>query len=54
MPSPKGEGFTDPKIGTLKIGKDVLYPLEELDRWDCRNILVCRPFRSLPNGILME
>jgi hypothetical protein len=38
----------------LKIGKAVLYPLEELDRWDCRNIIVCRPFRSLPDGILME
>ncbi len=31
----------------LKIGKAVLYPLEELDRWDRRNIIVCRTFRSL-------
>ena len=31
----------------LKIGKAVLYPLEELDRWDRRNIIVCLPFRSL-------
>ena len=35
----------------LKIGKAVLYPLEELDRRDCRSILVCRAFRSLPDGI---
>src|SRR6266849_10502945 len=27
----------------LKIGKAVLYPLEELDRWDRRNLIVCRP-----------
>jgi hypothetical protein len=31
-----------------KIGKAVLYPLEELDRWDRRNLVVCRPSRSLP------
>ena len=31
----------------LKIGKAVLYPLEELDRWERRNLIVCRPFRSL-------
>jgi hypothetical protein len=30
----------------LKIGKAVLYPLEELDRWDRRNLIVCRPFRQ--------
>jgi len=27
----------------LKIGKAVLHPLEELDRWDRRNPIVCRP-----------
>jgi hypothetical protein len=32
----------------IKIGKAVLYPLEELDRWDRRNLVVCRPSRSLP------
>jgi hypothetical protein len=31
----------------LKIGKAVLYPLEELDQWDRRNLIVCRPFRPL-------
>jgi hypothetical protein len=31
-----------------KIGKAVLYPLGELDRWDRRNLVVCRPSRSLP------
>ncbi|HLY87788.1 MAG TPA: helix-turn-helix domain-containing protein [Acetobacteraceae bacterium] len=32
----------------IKIGKAVLYPLEELDRWDRKNLVVCRPSRSLP------
>jgi hypothetical protein len=32
----------------IKIGKAILYPLEELDRWDRRNLIVCRPSRSLP------
>jgi hypothetical protein len=31
-----------------KIGKAVLYPLEGLDRWDRRNLVVCRPSRLLP------
>jgi hypothetical protein len=29
----------------LKIGKAVFYPLEELDRWDRRGLIVCPPFR---------
>jgi hypothetical protein len=32
----------------IKIGKAILYPLEELNRWDRRNLVVCRPSRSLP------
>ena len=32
----------------IKIGKAILYPLEELNRWDRRNLIVCRPSRSLP------
>ena len=32
----------------LKLGKAVLYPLEELERWDRRNLVVCRPSSSLP------
>ena len=32
----------------MKIGKVILYPLEELDRWDRKNLVVCRPSRSLP------
>jgi hypothetical protein len=32
----------------LKLGKAVLYPLEELERWDRRNLVTCRPSRSLP------
>jgi hypothetical protein len=31
----------------LKLGKAVLYPLEEFDRWDRRSLIVCRPFRPL-------
>ncbi|SFT57863.1 helix-turn-helix domain-containing protein [Mesorhizobium sp. YR577] len=26
----------------IKIGKAVLYPLEELDAWDRKNIVICR------------
>jgi hypothetical protein len=28
---------------SIKIGKAILYPLEELDRWDRRNLVVCVP-----------
>jgi hypothetical protein len=44
------------KVGPLflKVGKAVLYPLDELDRWDRRNIIVCRPFRSLRMEELSE
>jgi hypothetical protein len=31
----------------LKFSKAVLYPLAELDRWDRRNLIVCRPIRPL-------
>lgn len=31
----------------IKIGKAVLYPLEELDRWDRRNLVICQPSRTL-------
>lgn len=32
------------KIGPtyIKIGKAVLYPLEELEAWDRKNIVICR------------
>jgi hypothetical protein len=29
----------------LQIGKAVRYPVEELDRWERRNLIICRPFR---------
>ncbi|MGO9430308.1 helix-turn-helix transcriptional regulator [Rhodoblastus sp.] len=32
----------------IKIGKAVLYPASELDRWDKSNLVVCRTSRSLP------
>jgi hypothetical protein len=32
----------------IKIGKAILYPLEELDLRDRRNLVVCRPSRPLP------
>jgi hypothetical protein len=32
----------------IKPGKAILYPQEELDRWDRRNLVICRPSRSLP------
>ena len=31
----------------IKIGRAVLYPVSELDRWDKSNRVVCRPSRSL-------
>lgn len=31
----------------IKIGKAVLYPVSELDRWDKSNLVVRRPSRSL-------
>ncbi|RXT57705.1 DNA-binding protein [Bosea sp. Tri-44] len=31
----------------IKIGKAVLYPVSELDRWDKSNLVTCRPSRSL-------
>lgn len=27
----------------IKIGKAVLYPLEQLDAWDRKNLVMCRP-----------
>jgi hypothetical protein len=35
------------RVSFLKIGKTVLYPLEELDRWENRNLIVCRRSRPL-------
>jgi hypothetical protein len=31
----------------VKIGKAVLYPLEELESWDNKNVVVCRASRRL-------
>jgi hypothetical protein len=31
----------------IKIGKAILYPVSELDRWDKFNLVMCRPSRSL-------
>jgi hypothetical protein len=31
----------------LKVGKAILYPREELDRWDRRSLIVCRSIRRL-------
>ena len=31
----------------IKIGRAVLYPVSELDRWEKSNLVVCRPSRSL-------
>ena len=32
----------------IKIGKAILYPAEELDRWDRSNLVVCRRSKALP------
>lgn len=31
----------------MKIGKSVLYPVEGLDEWDKRNLVICRASRKL-------
>jgi hypothetical protein len=31
----------------VKIGKAVLYPVDELDAWDQKNLVSCRPSRRL-------
>jgi hypothetical protein len=36
--------------GFIKIGKAVLYPINELDAWDERNMVTCRASRSLIVG----
>ena len=33
----------------LKIGKSVLYPIDELEAWDKKNIVICRE----PKGLAM-
>ncbi|MCP1848108.1 hypothetical protein J2R80_001931 [Bradyrhizobium sp. USDA 4541] len=32
----------------IKIGKAVLHPVEELDRWDRSNLIACKRTRSHP------
>jgi len=32
----------------VKVGKAVLYPVNELDAWDQKNKVKCREIRSLP------
>jgi hypothetical protein len=32
----------------IKIGKAIIYPVSELDRWDKSTLVICRPSRSLP------
>lgn len=32
----------------IKIGKAVLYPVDELDRWDRSNLILCQRTRRLP------
>jgi hypothetical protein len=31
----------------IKVGKAILPPVSELDRWDKFNLVICRPSRSL-------
>ena len=32
----------------LKIGKAILYPVDQLDAWDQKNLVACRASRGLP------
>jgi hypothetical protein len=31
----------------VKIGKSVLYPVQDLDEWDKKNLVICRASRTL-------
>ena len=31
----------------VKVGKAVLYPVQELDEWDRTNLVICRAFQRL-------
>jgi len=33
----------------VKIGKAVLYPVDQLDAWDEKNLVICRASRRLSN-----
>ena len=35
----------------VKIGKAILYPVEELDAWDHKNLVACRASRGLPMSV---
>ena len=34
--------------GFIKVGKAVLYPVEQLDAWDQKNMVTCRASKTLP------
>lgn len=34
----------------VKVGKAVLYPIEELDAWDQKNLVICRTSRKLQHA----
>jgi len=38
----------------IKIGKAILYPLEELERWDRSNLISCQRTRFLPFDDIRE
>lgn len=35
----------------VKIGKAILYPEEQLDAWDQKNLVACRASRGLPMSV---
>jgi hypothetical protein len=37
--------------GFVKIGKAVLYPLDELEAWDQKNLVTCRASRRLSEEV---
>ena len=38
----------------VKIGKAVLYPIEELDAWDRQNMVVCRQSKVVGRSRIMD
>ena len=50
------ESWRGMRIGPafIKVGKAVLYPVEELDVWDKKNMVVCKPSKVIGRARVTE
>ena len=50
------ESWRGMRIGPafIKVGKAVLYPVEELDVWDKKNMVVCKPSKLIGRARVTE